>query len=80
MISCRFLSQISERLSIAKGNSSVFGGINIIFAGNFAQLPPVRETKLFAHIKDTFNDSLKLGQSIMLGKLLWLFVKTVVIL
>jgi hypothetical protein len=80
MISCRFLCQISERLSIAKGNSSAFGGINIIFAGDFAQLPPVRETKLFARIKHTFNASSKLGQSIVLGKLLWLSVKTVVIL
>jgi hypothetical protein len=80
MISCRFLYQISERLSIAKGNSSAFGGVNIIFAGDFAQLPPVREIKLFARIKHTFNASSKLGQSIVLGKLLWLSVKTIVIL
>ena len=32
MISCRFLCQISEWLSIVKGNSLAFGGINIIFA------------------------------------------------
>jgi len=44
MISCQFLCRISEALSIAKGNTSAFGGINIIFAGNFAQLPPVKET------------------------------------
>jgi len=31
MIGCNFLLQISEALTAAKGNSSLFGGINIIF-------------------------------------------------
>jgi len=44
MISCEFLIEISEALSDTKGNSSPFGGVNIIFGGDFAQLPPVLQT------------------------------------
>jgi hypothetical protein len=41
MIGCGLLSDVSEALSIAKGSTDSFGGINMIFAGDFAQLPPV---------------------------------------
>ena len=41
MISCNFLLKISEALTEAKQKMSALGGMNIIFAGNFAQLPPV---------------------------------------
>ena len=50
MISCRFLCKISEALSLAKGDSRAFGGVNVIFAGDFAQLPPINESCLFDHI------------------------------
>jgi hypothetical protein len=50
MISCKFLCRISEALSIAKGNTTAFGGVNVIFAGDFAQLPPVKETHLYSQI------------------------------
>lgn len=41
MISCNFLVQIHEALCEVKENSAPFGGISIVFAGDFAQLPPV---------------------------------------
>ena len=41
MIGSQFMCQISEALTNAKGNTSAFGGINIVFAGDFAQLPLV---------------------------------------
>ena len=41
MIGCNFLLKISEALTKAKQKMSAFGGMNIIFAVNFAQLPPV---------------------------------------
>lgn len=44
MIGCKLLHRISEALIQAKGNTSPFGGINVIFSGDFAQLPPVGET------------------------------------
>jgi hypothetical protein len=79
MIGCRLLLKISQALNDAKQNESPFGGINIIFAGDFTQLPPVGETKLFSHI-NTHNITTKQGQDNVFGKLLWLSVKTVVIL
>lgn len=39
MIRCSLLHDISHVLSIAKDNPAPFGGINVIFAGDFAQLP-----------------------------------------
>jgi len=50
MIGCRLLLEISKALNDAKQNQLPFGGLNIIFAGDFAQLPPVGETRLFSHI------------------------------
>jgi len=51
MISCEFLFDISEALSRAKDNHPTsFGGINVIFARDFAQLPPVRQTSLYSNI------------------------------
>ena len=82
MIGGRFLTQISEALTEAKGNTNAFGNINIIFAGDFAQLGPVGDSRLFSHV-DTGNiaqsNSIQ-GQKIMFGKLLWLSITTVVIL
>ena len=82
MIGCRFLCQISEALTEAKGNTNPFGNINIIFAGDFAQLGPVGDSRLFSHV-DTNNiarSNSTHGQKIMFGKLLWLSITTVVIL
>jgi ATP-dependent exoDNAse (exonuclease V) alpha subunit len=66
-------------LTEAKGNTAPFGGVNLIFAGDFAQLPPVGEKSLFTKI-DTSTESAsgKKGQQNILGKLLWLSVNTVV--
>lgn len=79
MIGCNLMLQISEALTEAKGNTSAFGGISIIFAGDFAQLPPVGQNRLFGHV-NTAEAGTKKGQSTIFGKLLWLSVKTVVIL
>ncbi|THU77745.1 hypothetical protein K435DRAFT_589207, partial [Dendrothele bispora CBS 962.96] len=78
MIGCGFLLRISKALSKAKHNASPFGGINIIFAGDFAQLPPVSDPRLFSQIK-TKVDSER-GQNSAFGKLLWFAIDTVVVL
>ena len=79
IIGCNFSLKISEALTEAKQKTSAFGGMNIIFAGDFTQLPPVRVMYLFAHI-NIAKANTKRGQDDILGKLLWLSVKTVVVL
>ncbi|KAJ6557444.1 hypothetical protein B0H19DRAFT_876272, partial [Mycena capillaripes] len=81
MIGCGLLSDVSEALSIAKGNTDAFGGISVIFAGDFSQLPPVRQTRLYATlIKPGMTASTRPDQKKVFGKLLWLSVNTVVLL
>jgi DNA replication protein DnaC len=79
MIGCKLLLEIHEALCEAKENSDLFGGINVIFVGDFAQLPPVGDTKLYSHIQKERVGTPK-GQKDVFGKLLWLSVDKVVIL
>jgi hypothetical protein len=82
MVGCSFLYDISHALSVAKGNDLAFGGINVVFAGDFAQLPPVRQVRLYSHLDSAAisKAATKNGQKVVFGKLLWLSVNTVVIL
>lgn len=73
MIGCGLLLQIHEALVDAKGCTDPFGGISVIFAGDFAQLPPVNQTKLFSRAKSA-------KESTVFGLLLWRSVTTVVVL
>lgn len=79
MIGCKLLHQISEALVSVKGNTSAFGGTNIIFAGDFAQLKPVNQKRLFSRM-ETKRMATTQGQENIFGKLLWLSVRTVFIL
>ena len=80
MISCQFMKKIHDALCIAKGNDLPFGGINIIFAGDFAQLPPVAEKRLYAKLDLKSKKATKRVLDVMHGKLLWHSVQTVVVL
>ncbi|EIM85240.1 uncharacterized protein STEHIDRAFT_60036, partial [Stereum hirsutum FP-91666 SS1] len=82
MIGCNFLLEISEALSAAKGNSSAFGNISIILAGDFAQLPPVGEKRLYSRLdtRSVAQGGTQRGQKAIFGKLLWLSFNTVVVL
>ena len=82
MIGCEMLHNISRALTEAKGSTTAFGGVNVIFAGDFAQLAPIGDTWLY---KDINTSSFAAGasnraQGKVLGRLLWLSIKTVVIL
>ena len=41
MLSCNDLYNIHKRLCMLMNNDQLFGGLNFIFARDFAQLPPV---------------------------------------
>lgn len=47
MVGAQLLVDISDALADAKGNTLPFGGITIIFAGDFCQLPPVSQARLY---------------------------------
>ncbi|KAJ2912290.1 hypothetical protein MD484_g8126, partial [Candolleomyces efflorescens] len=74
------VSQIDHALRIAKENEKPFGGVNVIFVGDFAQLPPVNQLKLYSRLNTTALAGTVMGQKIMFGKLLWLLVDKVVVL
>ena len=81
MISCEFLQTISVALGRATGLTDIpFGGLNVIFAGDLAQLPPVGETRLSSYIDPSRGAGTERGQQRLKGKLLWLSVSTVVLL
>ncbi|KAI0717167.1 hypothetical protein C8Q76DRAFT_587754, partial [Earliella scabrosa] len=81
MVGCKLLAKISEALVDAKGIDTAFGGLSIILAGDFAQLPPVSETRLYAWVRTGSNRAgTEHGQQVVMGKLLWLSFNTVVIL
>ena len=89
MVGARFLSQLNARLLRAKGfhdkrTDLPFGGINIIFTGDFGQLRPVRDPPLYSHTLVN-NPGLadcqhKGGISGLMGVYLWRKVNTVVLL
>ena len=79
VIGQKLLVSIHEALCIAKGNDLPFGGVNIIFAGDFAQLPPVGQRALYSRprSRNVANTSV---QADVFGRLLWLSVDVVVLL
>ena len=83
MLSCSDLYLISARLARIMNNlDTPFGGLNMIFAGDFAQLPPVigqEHSSLYSRTVGKNTTSLR-DQEASIGKALWHQVTTVVIL
>ena len=83
MLSCRDMYLISARLARVMNNLDVpFGGLNFIFAGDFAQLPPVighEHASLYSRTVGMKATSLR-DQEAAIGKVLWHQVTMVVIL
>lgn len=83
MLSCHDLYKISAQIAKARNIMDVpFGGINMIFAGDFAQLPPVGGDSLYSGSVGTSVQASQTarGQQSAIGKALWHQVTTVVIL
>ena len=83
MLSCRDMYLISKRLARVMNNlDAPFGGLNFIFAGDFAQLPPVignENASLYSRSVGIKATSLR-DQEAAIGKALWHQVTVVVIL
>lgn len=79
VIGRKMMVSIHKALCAAKGNDLPFGGMNIIFAGDFGQLPPVAQSALYKRsIGRKVSDP---GvQADVFGRLLWLSVNVVVLL
>ena len=75
MLSCRDMYKISSQCAKARGvHEEPFGGINFIFAGDFAQLPPARSGyPLYSGCVHTRIDSSQsvANQGSTIGKTLW---------
>lgn len=83
MVSCPELYKISSQLSKALNTPlEAFGGMNMIFAGDFAQLPPTSGGSLYSgSILKQLSDSFSVrDQEATIGKALWHQVTTIVIL
>ncbi|PBK82431.1 hypothetical protein ARMGADRAFT_1048619 [Armillaria gallica] len=78
MVSSKLLVQVSTALCLVKENQLAFGGLNIIFAGDFAQLLLIGDSKLFSQVEQV--SGMESAQKMVQGKLLWLAVDTVVVL
>ncbi|PPQ76590.1 hypothetical protein CVT24_013026 [Panaeolus cyanescens] len=77
MLGCQNMYKLSSALCAAKGSEEPFGGIHILFAGDFAQLSPIMEKSLFDHL-DTSSTATPHVQRNAFGKLLWYSVSSVV--
>jgi len=84
MLSCRDMYTICEKLSLVMNECRTpFGGMNMIFAGDFAQLPPAgRSPSLYSNSVGTqlHSGMTYSNQQATIGKALWHQVTTVVIL
>ena len=79
MIGYKFMLKIHQALCIAKENNKPFRGINMIFVGNFTQLPPVADTRFCSKL-NTQKRATNAGQKKIFGKLLWLSVDKCIML
>ncbi|KAJ8495889.1 hypothetical protein ONZ45_g12679 [Pleurotus djamor] len=82
MCSCRDLYAICAKLVHITGNVAPFGGKNMLFAGDFAQLPPPVGGESVSLYSDQLRYASKTNRTQLatLGLVLWHMVTTVVIL
>ncbi len=83
MISCHELYLISARLAQITGiHDAPFGGMNVVLAGDFAQLSPVMGSLLYdGNVERYVNSRMSVrNQETVIGKVLWHQITTVVIL
>jgi hypothetical protein len=77
LLSLQLLAEMDHALQYALGNSEFFGGIIVIFAGDFYQFPPVFGSPLYTPIK-TFAKPTEQELLKRLGRLAWKSVTEVI--
>ncbi|KAJ7143172.1 hypothetical protein C8R43DRAFT_892056, partial [Mycena crocata] len=82
MVSCSELQTLSSQAAKSRNRHDVeFGGLNLIVAGDFAQLPPTKGFSLYnGDIALHCSTSTQKNQNAILGRILWHQFNTVVIL
>ncbi|KAJ3570418.1 hypothetical protein NP233_g4408 [Leucocoprinus birnbaumii] len=81
MIACHEMFSISRRLAeITNDHDHPFGGLSMIFAGDFAQISPAIGKALYEKLPPVVGRMTSRAQENMLGKFFWQQVTTVVIL
>ena len=64
MLDCMNLYKICNRMCKARQSDIPFGGVNVIFAGDFAQLPPVAGFALYSCDVDSVIHTWVEGQQV----------------
>lgn len=83
MVSCNDLQILASQAAKARNIHDIeFGGLNIVLAGDFAQLPPTGGPALYADLKAfrLADATSTYMQESILGRILWHEFTTVVIL
>ncbi len=64
MLSVGLFTKLSSLLKLVRQNSKPFGGLQLIFVGDFYQLPPVKGRFLFesTHFRECFKDRVELKE------------------
>ncbi len=71
MVGCTLLATIHLKLQKLKSSILPFGGINIMFMGDFLQFPPINDTPLYSTNIQLIFTFTKLTQKKVLSKSLW---------
>ncbi|KAK6997322.1 PIF1-like helicase-domain-containing protein [Favolaschia claudopus] len=80
LLGAELLAEIDQLLRFIKGDSRPFGGVIIVFSGDFYQLPPVQQTALYTPVVTEFRSKKSNERQYMarLGRLAWKQVDTVI--
>jgi hypothetical protein len=78
LMGCALNAEVDQMLRIIKDNETWYGGVNIVFAGDLAQYPPVKATALYNSIGPKTGSKTNRDFLTRLGRLAWKSLDNVV--